>query len=67
MGEREWSGAGDTELVAYAKLILENHYNMTEAEAHRFIGKSAMDNCVRRRVIAERIIAAYEKQRRTDK
>ena len=32
---------------------------MSETEAHRYIEKQAMDRCVSRRVIAEKILSAY--------
>ena len=44
-------------LVNRAKLLLIEQLKMTEAEAHRYIEKQAMDNCVTRRIIAESIIA----------
>jgi response regulator NasT len=47
-------------LVNRAKLLLVEQLKMTEAEAHRYIEKQAMDNCVTRRIIAERIIATRE-------
>lgn len=43
-----------------AKLILIEQLKMTEAEAHRFIEKQAMDRCVTRRSIAEGIISTYK-------
>lgn len=43
-------------LVDRAKLMLMERCSMTEAEAHRYIEKTAMDTCQRRREIAERII-----------
>ena len=47
-------------LVSRAKLILVQRFQMTEKDAHRFIEKNAMDRCVSRRVIAERIIRTYQ-------
>ena len=47
-------------LVNRAKLILVERLAMTESDAHRFIEKSAMDRCVKRREVAEGIIATYE-------
>ena len=47
-------------IVDRAKLILVQQLNMSEQEAHRFIEKNAMDRCVKRRVIAERIIRTYQ-------
>lgn len=47
-------------IVNRAKLILIEQLKMTEAEAHRFIEKQAMDRCVTRIVIAESIITTYK-------
>ena len=46
--------------VNRAKWLLIDHEGMTEAEAHRFIEKQAMDRCVTRRAIADQIIARYQ-------
>lgn len=46
--------------VNRAKLILIEQLKMTEAEAHRFIEKQAMDRCVTRGSIAESIISTYK-------
>lgn len=43
-------------LVNRAKWVLIEQENMTEAQAHRFIEKQAMDQCVPRRTIAEEIL-----------
>lgn len=43
-------------LVNRAKWALIEKENMSEAEAHRFIEKLAMDRCVPRRAIAEEIL-----------
>jgi response regulator NasT len=43
-------------LVNRAKWILIEQEHMSEADAHRFIEKQAMDRCVSRRVIAEAIL-----------
>lgn len=43
-------------LVNRAKWLLIQQHGMTEAEAHHFIEKQAMDRCVKRKVIAEEII-----------
>lgn len=43
-------------MVNRAKWLLIEQMNMTEAEAHRYIEKRAMDRCVSRREIAEEII-----------
>ncbi|MCR5670486.1 MAG: ANTAR domain-containing protein [Butyrivibrio sp.] len=42
--------------VSTAKLLLIEKQHMTEEEAHRFIGKEAMDHGVSRRRVAESII-----------
>ncbi len=44
-------------LVSKAKLILVEKKHMTEDEAHRYIGKEAMDHGVSRKKIAESILA----------
>ncbi len=46
--------------VNRAKLLLIEQLKMTEAEAHRFIEKQAMDRCVTRKSIAESIISTYK-------
>ena len=46
--------------VNKAKFLLMEKKHMTEDEAHRFIGKQAMNNGVSRRRIAEDIIEDYE-------
>lgn len=47
-------------LINRAKLLLIEHLKMSESEAHRYIEKTAMDTCVKRRKIAEDIIRTYE-------
>ena len=47
-------------LVDRAKLLLIQRFKMTEKQAHRFIEKNAMDRCVTRRSVAEKIIRTYE-------
>lgn len=46
--------------VNRAKWLLIDQAGMTEAEAHRFIEKQAMDRCVTRRAVADQIIARYQ-------
>ncbi len=46
-------------LIARAKCLLIEHKSMTEAEAHRYIEKHAMDQRVSRQLIAEDIIDFY--------
>lgn len=46
-------------LVNRAKWLLIDKQGMTEADAHRYIEKRAMDRCATRREIAEEIIKAY--------
>ena len=50
----------DIKIVDRAKYILFSHYKMSEAEAHRYIEKQAMDMRVSRREIAENILKTYE-------
>ena len=47
-------------LVNRAKLLLMEYLKMSESQAHRYIEKTAMDNCVKRKEIAENIIKTYE-------
>ena len=48
-------------LTNRAKLILIKMRGMTEAEAHRFIVRSAMDRCVKKRQVAEEVIEKKKK------
>jgi response regulator NasT len=47
-------------MVNRAKWLLIARLSMTEEEAHRYIEKEAMDACVRKREIAEKIISLYD-------
>lgn len=47
-------------IVNRAKWVLIDQLKMTEAEAHRYIEKQAMDRCCTRRRIAENIISTYK-------
>lgn len=46
-------------IVNRAKILLVSQLHMTEPEAHRYIEKQAMDTCISKREIAERIIKTY--------
>lgn len=46
-------------IVNRAKWVLIDVLKMTESDAHRYIEKQAMDNCVSKREIAENIIKTY--------
>jgi len=48
-------------VVNRAKWILIRTFSMSEQEAHRFIEKKAMDECVSRREVAENIIKTYNR------
>ena len=50
----------DTRLVNRAKLLLMTRLGMTEAEAHRYVEKTAMDIGAARRDVAVAIIRTYE-------
>lgn len=50
----------DQQIIDRAKLMLITRLSMTEPEAHRFIEKSAMNRCVKKRVIAEGILRVYD-------
>ncbi|MBR4345049.1 MAG: ANTAR domain-containing protein [Lachnospiraceae bacterium] len=45
--------------VNRAKWLLINELNMSEPEAHRYIGKQAMDRCVSKGTVANEIINTY--------
>ncbi|WP_303857498.1 ANTAR domain-containing response regulator [Aminicella lysinilytica] len=47
-------------LVNRAKWLLIDRLKMSEEEAHRYIEKSAMDDCVSKSVIAQGIIKTYD-------
>lgn len=51
---------GDLKLVDRAKCALIQYLNMTEADAHRFIEKQAMNKRLSKREIALQILSAYE-------
>ena len=46
-------------LVNRAKWLLIDQLKMTEADAHRYIEKQAMDSCTSKKVVAEEIIGLY--------
>ena len=47
-------------IINRAKLLLVQHLQMTETEAHKYIEKQAMNTSKPRRTIAENIIRTYE-------
>ena len=47
-------------IVNQAKCLLIEKEHISEEEAHRRIGKQAMDRCVSRRIVAEEIIEKWE-------
>ncbi|MEA5152923.1 MAG: ANTAR domain-containing protein [Oscillospiraceae bacterium] len=50
----------DSRYISRAKLLLMTRLNMSEAAAHRYIEKTAMDTGAKRREVAESIIRTYE-------
>ena len=46
-------------LVNRAKWLLISQLQMSEPDAHKYIGKQAMDRCVTKRAVAEEIIKTY--------
>ena len=62
--EKKLSSADDKldemRIVNKAKWLLIANEGMTEADAHRYIGKQAMDKCVSKRIISEEIIDKWE-------
>lgn len=47
-------------IINRAKWLLIEQLKMTEAQAHRYIEKQAMDRCVTKRRIAENILSTYK-------
>lgn len=47
-------------IVNHAKWALIEHCHMTEADAHRYIEKEAMDRCTTRKEIAQSILQTYK-------
>lgn len=47
-------------IVNQAKCLLIEKEHISEEEAHRRIGKQAMDRCISRKIVAEEIIEKYE-------
>lgn len=56
MEQNENPLAGEVRLVNRAKAGLMEKRGMTEAEAHRFILKTAMDRCIKKAAVAEQIL-----------
>jgi response regulator NasT len=50
----------DIKLIDRAKFVLAEYLKLTEAEAHRYIQKNAMDRRVRQTEIAKDILRTYE-------
>jgi response regulator NasT len=50
----------DIRMINRAKCILIEYLRMTEAEAHKYIEKQAMDMRVKKKTIAENILKTYE-------
>lgn len=50
----------DDHVISRAKILLIANLKMTEADAHHYIEKKAMDSCVKKTVIAKKIISTYE-------
>ncbi len=49
----------EIKLVGRAKLLLMQKLSLSEAEAHKYIERRAMDGCVKRSVVAENVIKTY--------
>lgn len=52
----------EARLIERAKEVLMEYLKMTEAQAHRYIEKQAMDMRITRREVAESILKTYENQ-----
>lgn len=48
-------------IVNRAKMVLMQSLSMSEAEAHRYIEKEAMDRCIKKLSVAENVLRTYEK------
>lgn len=46
-------------LINRAKCVLIDQLRMSEADAHHYIEKQAMNRCISRRAMAEKILSAY--------
>ena len=46
-------------LINRAKCVLIDQLRMSEADVHHYIEKQAMDRCISRRAMAEKILSAY--------
>ena len=46
-------------LINRAKCVLIDQLRMSESDAHHYIEKQAMDRCISRRAMAEKILSAY--------
>lgn len=46
-------------IVNRAKMLLMQNLNMTEADAHRYIEKEAMNRCIKKTAVAEQVISTY--------
>lgn len=53
------SKMAEIRIVNRAKWVLIEHCNMTEADAHRYIEKQAMDRCITKKEIAESVLQTY--------
>ena len=49
----------EVRIVARAKCILVEYLRMSEQQAHRYIEKQAMDQCITKREVSENIIRTY--------
>ena len=55
-----FAATADIRIINRAKLLLVQHLQMTETEAHKYIEKQAMDRCVTKRAVAEQILSTYK-------
>lgn len=50
----------DIKIINRAKILLVTNLHMTEVQAHKYIERTAMDRCTKKRDVAESIIRTYE-------
>ncbi len=58
--ERAEEKLGDISIINRAKWMLIDNLKMTEADAHRYIERQAMDRSVTKRQVAENILKTYK-------
>ena len=58
----DWNSFVLTKIIRAAKRALQQHQNMTEDEAHRYIQKRSMELRISKLEFAKRILKIYQKK-----